>query len=150
MSNIFKLCPTNFSRGVEKFCKGGFTPLVTGLVSSNIPVFRIWFLSRFRAFLLLIKLFVSISVCRTYQLQRLRFSLFACGLGGSVVWCNSDQPDWKSCMKLILNHRIFTSWQIPEWAKGTRSLLLQVMHLYFHTITLNKDFLTSYIIDKLK
>jgi len=34
MSNSFQLCPTDFSRGVEKVCRGGFAPffpLVTGL-----------------------------------------------------------------------------------------------------------------------
>jgi len=31
MSNIIKLCPTHFSRGSEKFSRGGFAPLVTGL-----------------------------------------------------------------------------------------------------------------------
>jgi len=35
MSNIFKLCPTHFSRGSENFSRGGFapcTPLITGLL----------------------------------------------------------------------------------------------------------------------
>jgi len=31
MSNIFKLCPTHFSRGGEKFSEVGFSLLVTGL-----------------------------------------------------------------------------------------------------------------------
>jgi len=31
MSNIFKLYPTHFSRGGEKFSRGCFAPLVTGL-----------------------------------------------------------------------------------------------------------------------
>jgi len=29
MSNIFKLCPTHFSRGVKKFSRGGFAPLLS-------------------------------------------------------------------------------------------------------------------------
>ena len=34
MSNIFKLCPTHFSRG-EKIFLGGLSPLVTGLVATS-------------------------------------------------------------------------------------------------------------------
>jgi len=36
MSNSFKLYPTHFSRGREKFFRGGQAPLVTGL--SHITV----------------------------------------------------------------------------------------------------------------
>jgi len=32
LSNTFKLCPTYFSRGGEKFSSGVFAPLVTGVV----------------------------------------------------------------------------------------------------------------------
>jgi len=35
MSNIFKLCPTHFSRGGEKNFGGCFDPLVTGLGQSR-------------------------------------------------------------------------------------------------------------------
>jgi len=35
-SQIFKLCPTHFSKGVEKFCRGCFAPLVMGLVKIYI------------------------------------------------------------------------------------------------------------------
>jgi len=35
MSNSFKLCPTDFSRGRENFSRGCFVPLVTGLGGSS-------------------------------------------------------------------------------------------------------------------
>jgi len=36
MAELFKLCPTHFSKGVEKFCRGCFAPLVMGLVKIYI------------------------------------------------------------------------------------------------------------------
>jgi len=36
MSNIFKLCPTDFSRGGEYFLRGASPPLVTGLGGSKV------------------------------------------------------------------------------------------------------------------
>jgi len=42
MSNSFKLCPTRFFRGDEKFCREVFAPLVTGLgttlLQSKTPI----------------------------------------------------------------------------------------------------------------
>jgi len=43
MSNVFKLCPTHFSRGAKNFV-GGFPPLVTVLKQHTKKIMIGWFL----------------------------------------------------------------------------------------------------------